>query len=274
MRSLVHESGGLVVGTLAEEHGEEVRCVGEGGVGGDGGLAAADAVVRGDDGGGLGGDPQALPECRLVGDVVDLGVERCQGGDAGAEHVHRVSILHPLDDLQHLLRHCPVTAEGRVEFIQFSAGGEALHEHEVHDFLEARVLGQVVDLVAPVDEASHVADDQAGLSGLEVDVPEPALKLDLLLGHAPSSRINQPLLHRGMRSGAARTRNTRNLSRRERAYRRPLSGVNAKRGILHGPGDAGFRLPETTYTAESSTPLLRIGGNACPAWTPSPHRAD
>ena len=81
---LVHQAGGLVVGTLAEEHVEEVRCVGERGVGGDRGLAAADAVVGGDDGGCLGGDPEAFPERRLVGDVVDLGVERCQGGDAGA----------------------------------------------------------------------------------------------------------------------------------------------------------------------------------------------
>ena len=66
--------------------------------------------------------------------------------------------LRPLDYLQHLLRYCSVAAESRIELVQLAACREVLHEHEVHDFLEARVLSQVVDLVSAVDETSDVAE--------------------------------------------------------------------------------------------------------------------
>ena len=164
--------------------------MGEGRIGGDGVFAAADTVVSGDDGGRLRRNLDALAEGGFVRDVVNVWLGCGEGGDGGAEDVHGVAVLHSLDNLQHLLRHLSALTELGVESIQLSLRRKVLYEHEVHDFLEARMLGQVVYLVTAVDETPDVADDEAGLSGLEVDVPEAALQLDLLLGHAPSLRCS------------------------------------------------------------------------------------
>ena len=167
-----------------------------------------------------------------------------------------MSVLHALDDLQHLLRYCSAAPECRVELVQFRACREMLHEHEVHHFLEARVLGQVVDLVAPVDEASHVADDQAGLSGLEVDVPEPALKLDLLLGHAPYLRCSG---HKARQPGCAVFQPAaRTASPDLRHKSAPSPSRDAEAG-LHWCGSPSHRMPGSLREPGSHRTLAPVG---------------
>ena len=108
----------------------------------------------------LGDEPHDLAHADLgVGDVLRLGIEGRQGADGGHEDAHGVGVVveavhEPLPDVL-----VDVGVEGDVvrPLLELRPGRELAVDDEVGDLQVARLLGQVLDGVAPVAEDAVVA---------------------------------------------------------------------------------------------------------------------
>ena len=89
----------LGIRSLAVQHVQEVGGQREVRVRRYGLVAAADAVVGGDDGRHLGGEAHSLAQVRLSRHIIDVGVEGGEGANGGAQDVHRVGGADLADDL-------------------------------------------------------------------------------------------------------------------------------------------------------------------------------
>ena len=139
---------------------------------GDGIEPDADAVHRRDDRRHLRDEVDAGWQPRLDRRFVAALVERDDRGDGRAQDVHRVRGLHAIDDLDDGVGDRPRRLELAVEPRELCARRQGAVEEQVARFLERRVLRQVVDVVAAIDELSGFAVDEADARLVEYDALE------------------------------------------------------------------------------------------------------
>ena len=168
-------------GDRSTQHVQEVTRVVQVRVGRHGVVAVPDAVVGCHDGGALGREPQPLADRRLRGVVFHLRVEGRQGRHAGAQGVQGMAVLDQPQHLYDIVRNVPVGTKGGVQLGELGFLREGGVEEEVDDLFEGRLLRQVVDVVTPVEELTHLAIDEARLGGVDVNVFESPH--DLSVGH-------------------------------------------------------------------------------------------
>ena len=148
--------------------------------------ALALAVEGGDNGGHAGREARGDPAELLGGEVVRLGVEGAEGGHADLEGAHGERLAGELGDERAVeLGEGPLLDEKVVEISEFLAGRKLEVPEEKGGLLEGRVLGQVVDVVAGVDELALLAVDGAELGGGDIDAFKATL--DFRSGHGKTS---------------------------------------------------------------------------------------
>ena len=106
----VHQGDGLIVRRFVEEHVEEVAGVVEVGVGRDRLQAVADPMVRGDNGGSLGGEAQRFADVGFFGIVLRFFVKSGQADHRSLEDIHGMRRLHGVDDGDDLVGYAAIGA--------------------------------------------------------------------------------------------------------------------------------------------------------------------
>src|SRR5262245_6997534 len=172
--------GGQRARRLAGEHAQEVRGQALPWVGRDQGPAAADALPGGHQGGHLRGEPQGLAQRRLARVVGGIGIERREGRDAGAQHLHGRGLPGQL--AQHgdqLGRKAPVGRGGQRLHVglQLLPGRQRAVPEQVHDLLERGVLDEIIDVVSAIEQAPLAPIDEANLGGGNDHILEASLEL-------------------------------------------------------------------------------------------------
>src|SRR5258705_76863 len=164
---------------LAAHHVQEVTGKVEPRVRGHRGLAAPDPLPGRHQGGQLGGQAQRLSQRGLAAVVGRVRIEGGERGHAGPDHLHRGRLLgEGLENRDQLRGELPVRGGGeslQVRVQLLARRQPALPEEEGH-FLEGRVRHQIVDVVAPVDEAALAAVDETDLRRGDDDVLETGLQ--------------------------------------------------------------------------------------------------
>src|SRR5690606_32661221 len=160
---------------LAGEHVEEVRGVAEVVTRGDGFVAAAEPVVRGEDGGHLGGEAGGRLLQLRVRKVARLRVLGAEQLDGDFERAHRPDFGPDFaEDALDEVVEAAFGVELRLEFVELLLVREALIPEEVGNLFEGGVLGQVVDVVARVNQLAFQPIDSAELGGGYVYSLEPS----------------------------------------------------------------------------------------------------
>ena len=240
-------------GLFADEGPEEVGGVVEIVARGDDVEALALAVEGSDDGGHARGEARGRPLELFLGEVVGLGVESAEGGDADLEGAHGLGRADEFGD-----EGAVEVGEGafddqeRLELIELLPGGKLQIPEEKGGLFEGGVLGQVVDVVAGVDELALLAIDAAELGGGDVD----AFKATLDFG----SRHGEPRSHGGMlrRGRAPRSVSVRRpilptwqgAWRRVRSCGETLGDERSHSRGIHGRGALGLDVGGTVALGE------------------------
>jgi hypothetical protein len=152
---------------LAAEHVEEVRGDVQLGLRLDGLLTFPDALDGGDENRELRRQPDRSADGGLARDVVRVRRVEGEGGDGRGEHVHHLGVFgegaNKVDDLPGQLVALAYLAP---QLVQLVAPREPPVPEQEDGLLEGRMLGQIVDVVALIDQdallAVHVADGRAG----------------------------------------------------------------------------------------------------------------
>jgi hypothetical protein len=123
-------------------------------------LTLAEAEEGGEDAWDTGGEGDRLIEVgTLVEETMSGGAE---GGNAGPERVHRRGVRgQGTEGGEHRLRQVAVGAETFAEIVELRAIGETAVPEEKGDLLEGGLPGQLVDVVATIDEAAFFSEDVA-----------------------------------------------------------------------------------------------------------------
>src|SRR3989441_4796141 len=127
----------------------------------------------------LGREADRLADGRLARVVLGVGIERLQGGDARAQHLHGRRLLRELaQDGDELGGELPVDHRGqgldvRVEIL---AAGQVAVPEEIDDLLERGGPDQVVDVVAAVEQPPFPPVDETDLRSRDDDVFEAFLE--------------------------------------------------------------------------------------------------
>ena len=159
-------------GRFAKQHVEEVGRVAEAWVWVDRVVAVPDSGVSGDDCGGLGGEPDSLPQRSLRRVVLGIGIVSRQGRDGRAEDIHRVSLLGQPDDVEYLAGKLPGAIQVCVEGVELRLRRQLPVHNEVGGLFEIGLLGEIVDVVSAIQQLSDVAVYEAGFGFCQCTLPE------------------------------------------------------------------------------------------------------
>ena len=164
MQDESHVQGPLggCVGLFPGQHIDEVGRVGKPGIGADRFLAIADSVGGGHDGRDLSGQAIGLSQVGrfVVGSCVGIVVGKRR--DSRAQDIHGRGVRgQALQQLKHRLRQGPAPTHDRCYFVQVRLLGEAAEPQQVADFLERRMLRQIVDVDAPIGQDPLLSVDPA-----------------------------------------------------------------------------------------------------------------
>src|SRR5206468_12793292 len=121
-------------------------------------LALADAVPRGDQGRHLRRQPQRLAGRGVLGVVPRVRIVRRERRHAGAQDFHRRGLLRQRLQERHDARRQLAVRGGAERLgvrLQLLLARKPTVPQEEDDFLEGRVLGQIIDVVAAIDEAYY-----------------------------------------------------------------------------------------------------------------------
>jgi hypothetical protein len=113
------------------------------------------------------GDQAMGADLALLGiiDVEAVGVEGRQGADRAGHHRHRVSVAaEALEEAVELGVQHRVVGDVAFELAEFVGGRQLAVQQQVADFQEARLLGQLVDRIAAVQQNAGVAVDIGDLA--------------------------------------------------------------------------------------------------------------
>jgi hypothetical protein len=130
----------------------------------------------------LRGEADALLAHGFRGVVEGVGLEGGEGGEGGygrAQHVHRVAVLHRLDDRQDLARQAARRLQLGIEFGELLCRGEFAVKQEIGRLLEARMLGEVMDRIAAISQLARLAVDEAGAGAFEINALQATVDFDL-----------------------------------------------------------------------------------------------
>ena len=97
-----------------------------------------------------------------------FGIKATQSTDAGAEGVHRRGVFRQcLEHINHASGQVAAGTEFCLERGKFVGVGQMTAMQQVHHFLKGRLLGEVVDIVAAIDQFTDLTADiaQVGLRG-------------------------------------------------------------------------------------------------------------
>src|SRR5439155_1155823 len=162
-------------GLPAEHHVEEVGRQVQLGIRRDGDLAAAQTLPGGDQRGHLRGEPDRLTNLGLARLVVVVGIERGERGHAGAKHLHRRRLLRQRAQQRDELGRQPARRrriQRLVEGVVLLLRRQRAEPEEVDDLLERGLGGEVVHVVAAVDQAAFAAVDEADVRRRDDDILE------------------------------------------------------------------------------------------------------
>jgi hypothetical protein len=148
---------------LALEHVEKVGGDVEFGFRRDRVLAVAYAFDGGDEDGKLRRQAGRRAQRALARDVATLLVVEVERGDGGAQHVHRLGVAREgADEFDDLRRQLVVLADVAFERVEFRLSRQPTVPEQVDGLFKSRMRGQVVNVVALINEyallAVHVAD--------------------------------------------------------------------------------------------------------------------
>ena len=166
----VQQLGSLLVGQFIEQHIEEVPGEAQVRVGGYRLQAMAQAVVGRNNGRPHSGKAYALAYGSFSGIVGNLRVKGGKGGNTGTQCIHRMAVLDQVQDLDNLVRYVTVGTENPIKGFQFLPGRELAIKQKIDHFFKGRFLGQVVDVVAAVEEFSLFAVNKAGCGSIQVNI--------------------------------------------------------------------------------------------------------
>jgi hypothetical protein len=190
----VHVHGPSVVRVRlgALQHPEDVSGMPQVGGGWNGIFPMGHAVVGGDDCGELSRETAGLIKVCLRRSVVRLRVKASHGGYSGAQDIHGVAVFDGSQDIDHLLGDGAALGQTGRELIQLAAVGELAVPEEIGGLLESGLVGQVVDVVAAVEQLASLAIDVAGLRSIEVDAAEATSDLFFFVLHHSCPSLPEP----------------------------------------------------------------------------------
>ena len=181
----VQQIGGFLVRRLVEQHVQEVTGVIQVGIGSHRLQTLPQSVVGGDDCGPHGRQPDSFANSCFNGIVIYVRVEPGKRRDAGAQGVHWVTVLgQQFQYLDHIIRDATVGPQSGVKISQLLLSGELGIEQQIDYFFKRRLLGQIVDVVTTIQQLAFLPVNEAGLSGVKVDILE---SLHNFWGHNRSS---------------------------------------------------------------------------------------
>ena len=165
----VHRAFHVFTGFIAGDEPDEIGGLAEAVVRLQNLLALAQAMEGGNDHRHLRDDLNGfLPDRLKVVLCLGLGIKATQSTDAGAEGVHRGGVSRQgLEHINHASGQVAAGAEFCLERGKFVGVGQMAAMQQVHHFLEGRLLGEVVDVVAAIDQFTDLTTDiaQVGLRG-------------------------------------------------------------------------------------------------------------
>ncbi len=123
----------------------------------DGILAFLETSHRSDDRSHHGDEPLGLAASRLEAEVVGVGVEPRQHRHGSAQRRHCVFPGSVANPLEHRFRNAPLRGELPSELVELVFARQRPVPQQKDGFLEARVLGQVVNAVTAIDEVALFA---------------------------------------------------------------------------------------------------------------------
>ena len=181
----IEDLGLEIAGLLAGEGPEEVGGVAEVVTRGDDVETLALAVEGRHDGGHAGGETGSGALQLLLREVAGQGIEGAKGGDADFQAAHGLGGAGELanEDAVEVGKRA-LSDEERLEVLKLLVGGKLEVPEKERGLFEGSMLGQIVDVVAGVDELALLAINGAELGGGDVD----AFKATLDFGsHGESS---------------------------------------------------------------------------------------
>ena len=174
----VDQLRGVGARLLAGQHPEQIGGVTERLVGRDRFLPFADARMRGNDHRHLRCQPHGLAQGRFARIVRRVGIECRQRRCRRAQHIHRMRRLDGTNNVEHRRGKLARRLELGVEARELLLARQFAVEKQKSGFLEARMLGQVMDRVAAIAELAGLSVDERAGRPVEIDAFEAALNLD------------------------------------------------------------------------------------------------
>ena len=90
-----------------------------------------------------------------------------------------------IDDRDDFIGNPAVGAQEAINLSKLGTVGQFPIKHEVNDLFKSGLFGQIVDVVATIEQFSDLAVDEAGLGGVHVNVHQTAMNFGLF-GHQRS----------------------------------------------------------------------------------------
>ena len=166
----IQQFGSFLVGQFVKQHVQEIAGVVQVRIGSNRLQSLAQPVVSSYNGRAHGRQADALADSGFHGVVVYFGIKCRQRGKTGAEGVHRVAVLYQVQYLDNLVGNAPVCPKDVVKLGQLLLTWQVAVKKQVDDLFKGGFLRQVVDVVAPIQELSHLAVNETGLGGIEINV--------------------------------------------------------------------------------------------------------
>jgi hypothetical protein len=151
-----------LVRLLRIEHVKEVGGDRKLWIGGDGLLAIAQPMERGDDGGVLGRQPDGLAAIGLAVVARQVRVQGAQGADGRAEGVHHLRLgRQGFQQSHHMGRKSHRCSELLLKLGELGAIGKLFVPEQMSSFLKADLANQIGDLIAAINQTARVTVDEA-----------------------------------------------------------------------------------------------------------------
>ncbi len=152
-----------VIRLFAGKRVEEIRGESELGVALDQRLASAQAIERGDDGGGLRHQARGFLLVGFHRIVASLGIVQAQHGYRGAQDVHGRGFGTLPKKFDDFLGNRAVANQARLERIEFRLLGKATVPEEINDLFKSGVVGQGMNVITLIAEDSTVPIDETNI---------------------------------------------------------------------------------------------------------------
>jgi len=109
-------------------------------------------------------------------------IERRQRRGRGAQHVHRMRVLDRTDDIEHRRRQFARRFQLSIKARQLLFARQIAVEQQPGRFLEAGMLGEIVDRITAIAQLAGLAVDEGAGRTVEIDARETAMNLDRFVG--------------------------------------------------------------------------------------------